>query len=286
MSYRKEYQNFGKDIKGKVKQLKSGYKGYYSKNLSIRVIRRCAKRNNATYPKIAKLFGIQRELTSYEKQQISSNCKLTLQKRQELLEKLFYNIKGQLKDSESKQNKNFTSSMDQKRPNFILEFFSCLFYGLLALIKGLIRGQNNREIDIKVLEHKFTSSLDELDETADYPYTYEDTSNLEHEFFFEDTKHIHCYHCGDTSHTHECCLACFSDDGELRRPMSLSSLLAKYYCKRCMKVFGIALYHPFWLCPWRPEALHLYDSGFIVPTGIFGKKWDFMQKEKLKSKRT
>ena len=149
MSYRKEYQNFGKDIKGKVKQLKSGYKGYYSKNLSIRVIRRCAKHDNATYPKIAKLFGIQRELTSYEKQQISSNCKQTLQKRQELLEKLFYNIKGQLKDSEPKQNKIFTPSMDQKRPNFILEFFSCLFYGLLALIKGLIRGRNNEEIDTK-----------------------------------------------------------------------------------------------------------------------------------------
>ena len=49
MSYREEYRNFGKDIKGKVKQLKSGYKGYYSKNLSIRVIKRCAKYDHATY---------------------------------------------------------------------------------------------------------------------------------------------------------------------------------------------------------------------------------------------
>ena len=286
MSYREEYRKFGKDMKGKVKQLKPGNKGYYSKNLSIRVIKRCAKNDHATYPKISKLFGIQRELTRHEKQQISTNCKITLQKRQELLEKLFYKIKNQLKDSGTEQNKTFTPSMDQKRPNFILEIFSYLFYGLLAFIKGLIKNQSNEEINTEVLDYKNTASLDELNEATDYPHIYEDISNLEHEFFLEDIKHIHCYHCGDTSHTHDCCLLCFSDDGELRRPMSLSSLLAKYNCKRCMKVFGIALYHPFWLCPWRPEALHLYDSGYILPTGIFGKKWNFIQKEKHKDKRT
>ena len=285
MSYRKEYQNFGKNMKGEVKQLNIGNKGYYSKNLSIRVIKRCAKYDHATYPKIAKLFGIHRKLACHEKHQISTNCKITLQKRQALLEKLFYKIKSQLKDSEYKQNKTFKPSTNQKRPNLILEIFSYLFYGLLALMKGLIRGRNNEEIDTKVLECKNTASLDELNDATDYPHAYEDISNLEHEFFFEDIKHIHCYHCGDTSHTHDCCLACFSDDGELRRPLSLSSLLAKYYCKRCMKIFGITLYHPFWLCPWRPEALHLYDSGLIIPTGIFGNKWNHMQKEKFKDKR-
>ena len=44
-------------------------------------------------PKIAKLFGIHRKLSRHEKQQISTNCKITLQKRQALLEKLFYKIK-------------------------------------------------------------------------------------------------------------------------------------------------------------------------------------------------
>ena len=241
-----------------------------SHTFTIHLIKRCAKNDQSAYPRIAQSFGLNRELTDYERRKIRKFCRETLIKGEEIFEGLINKIRFELFARTLSHTKN------PPHKNILYKIYSTLVFYILRIFELLKYNVSRKE------ESEILISKDRLFEDNFYPCTREPNSTVNLRLSQDKINSKICFHCGGNNHEPTSCFACFSDDGDFRKPKPISTLGIFKDCTRCLEVFNKQLQHPLWLCPWRPEALHLYDAGFIKPIGIYRTKWISMQNKDKK----
>ena len=237
---------------------------------TLHLIKRCAKNDQSVYPRIAQSFGLTRELTDYERRKIRKLCRETLIKGEEIFEGLMNKIRFELFAKTLSHNEN------PPHKNVLYKICSILVSYIFHIFE-LFKCNTSRKEESEIL-----ISEDELIEENFYPCTREPNSTVDLRISQDKIISNTCFHCGSHNHEPTSCSACFSDEGNFRKPKPISTLGLFKDCTRCLKVFNKQLQHPLWLCPWRPEALHLYDSGFIKPIGIYSNRWYSMQRKDKK----
>ena len=258
-------RNLGTGVIRKVKSPAIVNTSNCNTTFTIHLVRRCARNDQSAYPKIAQSFGLDRDLTDYERRKIRKLCRETLIKGEEIFEGLINKIRFEL----------FTRSLSHtKNPphkNILYKIYSTLVFYVLHIIKLVKNSFSQKEESGNII------SNDRSFEDNFYPCTREPNSTENLRLSQDRNISMKCFHCGSYNHEPTSCLACFSDEGDFREPKPISTLGIFKDCIRCLEVFNKQLQHPLWLCPWRPEALHLYDAGLILPIGIYEDKWKSMQ---------
>ena len=132
-------RNLGTGVIRKVKSPAIVNTSNCNTTFTIHLVRRCARNDQSAYPKIARSFGLDRDLTDYERRKIRKLCRETLIKGEEIFEGLMNKIRFGLFAKTLSHNKN------PPHKNVLYTICSILVSYILHIFNVILVERRNRK---------------------------------------------------------------------------------------------------------------------------------------------